>query len=152
MDGAEKADPADVKLFLAKCLDDHKNLCALVSRRTGLDRPKEYVIPLGPLDVKHAARLFARQCPQLHTANDRRKFTSALLQNTDDRDQSDFVRDDFLRDDRPLAAGPLDIIRAGLPGSIVAAAFSASRADLEKIISRASVKTTSPFTPIRDER
>ena len=134
LDGAEKADPSDVKLFLAKCLDDHTNLCALVSKRTGLDRPEEHVIPLGPLGLKHAARLFARQCPLLHTANDRRKFTSALLTHAD---------------------AP-DVLGAGLPGAIVASAFSASRADLERILSRASASplpggasSSSPFTPIR---
>ena len=82
----------------------------------------------------HAARLFARQCPLLHTANDRRKFTSALLTHAD---------------------AP-DVLGAGLPGAIVASAFSASRADLERILSRATASpppggasSSSPFTPIR---
>ena len=90
--------------------------------------------PLGPLGLKHAARLFARQCPLLHTANDRRKFTSALLTHAD---------------------AP-DVLGAGLPGAIVASAFSASRADLERILSRATASpppggasSSSPFTPIR---
>ncbi len=75
-------------------------------------------MPLGPLDLSNAARLFARQCPRLHTASDRRRFhalvTSAALQGAH--------------------SVILDALLGGLPGAIVAAAFRASREDLEGLL------------------
>ena len=96
-------------------LDARDRLVVLSTRKVGLDRPSEHEVPLGPLDLSNAARLFARQCPRLHTASDRRRF-HALVTSADLQGAHSVI---------------LDALLGGLPGAIVAAAFRASREDLE---------------------
>jgi len=112
------ADNGEVKRFLAAALDARDRLVVLSTRKVGLDRPSEHEVPLGPLDLSNAARLFARQCPRLHTASDRRRF-HALVTSADLQGAHSVI---------------LDALLGGLPGAIVAAAFRASREDLEGLL------------------
>lgn len=120
LDNAERCDPADARRFLASALDGDARLCALSASRVKLDRPKPHEIRLAPLDSAAAARLFARQCPRLHTSNDRRKFCALVTR--------DVTRAGASRS--PVLAA----LDTGLPGAVVAAAFRASRDDLADVL------------------
>lgn len=128
------AEGGEVKRFLAAALDARDRLVVLSTQKVGLDRPSEHEIPLGPLDLGNAARLFARQCPRLHTASDRRRF-HALVTSARFEGASSII---------------LDALLGGLPGAIVAAAFRASRDDLEGLLAAARASGTESAVAVGD--
>lgn len=96
LDDVDAIDKAELRMMLNQLFNETRGVTVLVSSRAPLCRRQspllvpgstvhETVVRLQPLSLWSAARLFARQCPQLHTASDRKEFHTRLAQHPDDR-------------------------------------------------------------------
>lgn len=164
LDGVELIDNSELRMMLNQLFDEARNVSVLLSSRALLCRrsaPRlapgsgamETVVRIGPLALKSAARLFARQCPQLHTAADRRKFHDLMAEHPKDT-SAQKLREAVarVRAGRAVNFSSIVSVRSaanvlssrerrvlaalgnGFPADIVARAFDTTRSGLEQLL------------------
>jgi hypothetical protein len=80
-------DSLDLRVFLRQLFDQTtQNVKVLVTSSRSLDLQTlpgigvaETIVAVGPLTLRNTVRLFARLCPHLHTAKERRRFLETLV-------------------------------------------------------------------------
>jgi len=151
IEGLEKVDPTAKHLFLKQIMDEADGVCILSSSREPLTRQPaaftEFVVRIGPLSLPSAARLFARQCPQLHTATDRKNFIKSIADHPHDKRFRTTLQS---LSQKSTHGGPIAIVNNlelsarerriiqelgnGYPGDIVARAFDTTKQSLRTLI------------------
>ena len=137
LDHVEDCSSGDIRVFLGQLFDQSSagvRVLLTSTRPMGLQSATEVgvvesVVALGPLTFKNAARLFARQCPHLRTAAERRSFLKRLVP----RNQANLTV--YSQDITPASVRILaETLGQGFPARIVCLAYELDKAGFRRLI------------------